>query len=87
MSEKIPAPEAVHEKLVEALSDYLALSVGSTSIRATDYVVSVAGVDLAEADGRIYYATAYTGAPHARLGLVEILSSDIAEGVFPGDET
>lgn len=82
MAEKIPTPEAVHEKLVEALSDYLALTVGSTSIRATDYVVSVAGVDLARADGRVYYATAYTGAPHARLGLVEILTNDVQDGVF-----
>ena len=87
MADAIPTPEAVHEKLVEALSDYLALSTGKPSIRATDYVLSVAGIDLAEADGRVYYATAYTGAPHARLGLVEILSSDVAEGTFPDDET
>ena len=86
MADAIPTPDEVHEKLVEALTDYLAVSTGRTSLRATDYVVSVAGVDLAEADGRVYYATAYTGPPHARLGLVEILSSDVAEGVFP-DET
>ena len=86
MVEKIPTPDEVHEKLVEALTDYLALSVGSTSIRATDYVVSVAGVDLAEADGRVYYATAYTGPPHSRLGLVGILVNDIEESTFP-DET
>ena len=86
MADAIPTPDEVHEKLVEALTDYLALTVGSTSIRATDYVVSVAGVDLARADGRVYYATAYTGAPHARLGLVEILANDVSEGVFP-DET
>lgn len=83
MAETIPTPEAVHEKLVAALSDYLALTVGSTSIRATDYVVSVAGIDLSKADGRVFYATAYTGAPHARLGLVEILANDVTEGVFP----
>lgn len=82
MAETIPTPEGVHEKLVEALSEYLALTVGSTSIRATDYVVSVAGIDLSKADGRIYYATAYTGAPHSRLGLVKILRHDINGGVF-----
>ena len=87
MADAIPTPDEVHEKLVEALTDYLAVSTGRTSLRATDYVVSVAGIDLAAADGRVYYATAYTGPPHARLGLVEILSSDVAEGVFPGDET
>ena len=81
--EILPAPDDVHGALIEALTAYLALSTGKDSIRATDYVVSVAGIDLAEADGRVYYATAYTGPPHARLGLVEILSSDVAEGAFP----
>lgn len=83
MAEEIPTPEETHERLVAALSDYLALSVGTSSLRATDYVVSVAGIDLAAADGRVYYATAYTGAPHARLGLVEILSNDVQESTFP----
>ena len=85
--EILPTPDAVHDALVEALTAYLHLSTGKDSIRATDYVVSVAGIDLAEADGRVYYATAYTGPPHARLGLVEILSADVAEGAFPDDET
>ena len=79
----LPTPDAVHEALVEALTAYLHLSIGKDSIRATDYVVSVAGIDLAQADGQVYYAPAYTGPPHARLGLVEILSSDVAEGAFP----
>lgn len=83
MADAIPTPDEVHEKLVEALTAYLHLSIGKGSIRATDYVVSVAGVDLAAADGRVYYATAYTGPPHARLGLVEILASDIEESTFP----
>lgn len=86
MVEKIPTPDEVHEKLVEALTDYLAVSTGRTSLRATDYVVSVAGIDLAAADGRTYYATAYTGPPHSRLGLVDILANDIEESAFP-DET
>ena len=85
--ETLPTPDDVHGALIEALTAYLHLSVGKDSIRATDYVLSVAGIDLAEADGRVYYATAYTGPPHARLGLVEILSSDVAEGAFPADET
>lgn len=85
MADAIPTPDEVHEKLVEALTAYLHLSIGKDSIRATDYVVSVAGVDLAAADGRVYYATAYTGPPHARLGLVEILASDIEESTFPGE--
>lgn len=84
--EILPAPDDVHDALIEALTAYLHLSIGKDSIWATDYVVSVAGIDLAEADGRVYYATAYTGPPHARLGLVEILSSDVSEGAFPGDE-
>ena len=83
MADAIPTPDEVHEKLVEALTAYLHLSIGKDSIRATDYVVSVAGVDLAAADGRVYYATAYTGPPHARLGLVKILASDIEESTFP----
>ena len=86
MADAIPTPDEVHEKLVEALTDYLAVSTGRTSLRAMDYVVSVAGVDLAAADGRTYYATAYTGPPHSRLGLVEILGNDIEESAFP-DET
>ena len=85
--ETLPTPDDVHGALIEALTAYLHLSTGKDSIRATDYVVSVAGIDLAEADGRVYYATAYTGPPHARLGLVEILSADVAEGAFPDDET
>lgn len=84
--EILPAPDDVHGALIEALTAYLHLSIGKDSIRATDYVVSVAGIDLAEADGRVYYATAYTGPPHARLGLVEILSSDVAEGAFPDQD-
>ena len=83
MADAIPTPDEVHEKLVEALTAYLAVSTGRTSLRATDYVVSVAGVDLAAADGRTYYATAYTGPPHSRLGLVGILSNDIEESTFP----
>ena len=83
MADAIPTPDEVHEKLVEALTSYLHLSIGKDSIRATDYVVSVAGVDLAAADGRVYYATAYTGPPHARLGLVKILGNDIEESTFP----
>ena len=80
-----PTPEAVHDALVEALSAYLVLTIGKDSIRATDYVISVAGIDLAEADGRVYYATAYTGPPHSRLGLAEILTADVAERIF-GEE-
>lgn len=83
MADASPTPDAVHDALIEALTAYLALTTGKDSIRATDYVVSVAGVDLATADGRVYYATAYTGAPHSRLGLVEILTSDVQEGAFP----
>ena len=83
----IPTPDSVHDALVEALTAYLVLTTGKPSIRSTDYVLSVAGIDLAEADGRVYYATAYTGPPHARLGLAEILSADVAEGAFPDDET
>ena len=86
MADALPTPDEVHEKLVEALTDYLAVSTGRTSLRAMDYVVSVAGVDLAAADGRTYYATAYTGPPHSRLGLVDILANDIEESTFP-DET
>lgn len=82
MAEKTPSPDEVHEKLLDALQDYLDLTVAFGDLRATDYVVAVAGVDLSKADGRVYYATAYTGAPHARLGLVEILTNDVQDGVF-----
>lgn len=86
MADVLPTPEAIHEALVEALTAYLALTTEKPSVRATDYVVSVAGIDLAAADGRVYYATAYTGAPHARLGLVEILTDDVRDGVFPDQD-
>ena len=86
MADARPTPETVHDALVEALTAYLVLSIGKDSIRATDYVISVAGIDLASADGRVYYATAYTGPPHARLGLAEILTTDVAEGVFPDSD-
>lgn len=82
MAEAMPTPNTVHDKLVEALTDYLTVTTGKTTVRATDYVVSVAGIDLSMADGRIFYATAYTGAPHARLGLVDILVNDVEQGVF-----
>lgn len=86
MADALPTPDGVHDALIEALTAYIALTTGKASIRATDYVVSVAGIDLAEADGRVYYATAYTGAPHSRLGLVEILTADVTDGVFPDSD-
>ena len=80
---RLPAPEEVHAALMDALTDYLKISTGLESPLATDYVLTVAGIDLSAADGQVYYATAYTGPPHARLGLVELLSADISEDVFP----
>ena len=67
------------EKLREALQEYVRSAEG-VGLVLTDFAIGYAAVDMHIADEQVFIGTTASGAPHATLGLAQVLTRDLLEG-------
>jgi hypothetical protein len=64
-------------KLDDAIQEYARASEENDSLVATDYVLTVASIDMHTAHGQTYYHHAHSGPMHTRAGLLFMHDEEI----------
>lgn len=69
---------AVSDSLRDAIQAHIRATTGTESTVVTDYALVTAHIDLHGDTSRVEYTTATEGAPHAVIGLADILTDSTA---------